>query len=584
VLNIIEFLPDATLVIDKDKKVTAWNRAVEEMTGMKKADMLGKNDYAIPFYGEKRPMLIDLVFEDEEKVKKFYDIVRKKDNTLYAEGFVPMVREGKGAYFWGIASPLLDDEGNVIGAVESVRDITEQKKVQEALRESEKKYRNIFENAVEGIFQSTPEGRFINANPAMAQMFGFSSPEEMIKSITSIDYQYYENPERRAEFKRLIDIHGIVEGFQLQAFRKDGSKIWISENVRAVRDEEGNLLYYEGTVEDITKQKHIEDELRYSEAVYRTIFENTGTPMVIINEDMTIVLCNREWVKLSGYSKEETEGKKSCMEFIHKEDLKRVCDYHYRRRKEPADVPRQYEFRYIDRYGNTYNMINTVAMIQGTMVSVAAQLNITDIKSAEETLRYTTEKLRKALTGTIQAMSLTVETRDPYTAGHQRRVANLARTIAKEMGLSNDTVDNIRMAGSIHDIGKISIPAELLAKPTRLIDIEMSLIKVHSQSGYDILKDVDLPYPIAKIVLQHHERLDGSGYPQGLKGDQILLESKIIAVADVVEATASHRPYRPARGIDAALTEIEKNKGILYDPEVVEACLKLFREKGFSFE
>ena len=210
--------------------------------------------------------------------------------------------------------------------------------------------------------------------------------------------------------------------------------------------------------------------------------------------------------------------------------------------------------------------------------------DITERRQAEEELKQTLEKLRKSLAGTIQALSSTVETRDPYTAGHQRKVSNLARAIAREMGLSNDTVDTIRMAGIIHDIGKISVPAEILSKPGKLLDMEMNLIRVHSQSGYDILKDVGLPYPIAEIALQHHERLDGSGYPQGLKNGQILLEARIISVADVVEAIASYRPYRPALGIDVALEEIEKNAEILYDREAVEACLRLFREKGFEFE
>jgi HD-GYP domain-containing protein (c-di-GMP phosphodiesterase class II) len=150
--------------------------------------------------------------------------------------------------------------------------------------------------------------------------------------------------------------------------------------------------------------------------------------------------------------------------------------------------------------------------------------------------------------------------------------------------LSSDTVDTIRMAGIIHDIGKISIPAEILSKPGKLSDTEFSLIKIHSQTGYDILRDVGLPYPVAEMVLQHHERLDGSGYPQGLKNGQIHLESQIIAIADVVEAIASHRPYRPALGIGVALEEIEKNKGVLYDAGVVDVCVKLFREKRFNFE
>jgi len=198
-------------------------------------------------------------------------------------------------------------------------------------------------------------------------------------------------------------------------------------------------------------------------------------------------------------------------------------------------------------------------------------------------LQISLANLRKALGGIIQAMSLAIETRDPYTSGHQQRVADLARSIAQEMGLPEDQVDGLRMAGIIHDLGKIAVPAEILSKPTKLGNIELALIKIHPQTGYDILKDIDFPWPVAEIALQHHERMDGSGYPQGLKGKDILLEARILAVADVVEAMASHRPYRPALGMDAALDEIAKNRDTLYDPEVVDACLRLFREKGFRF-
>jgi putative nucleotidyltransferase with HDIG domain len=171
--------------------------------------------------------------------------------------------------------------------------------------------------------------------------------------------------------------------------------------------------------------------------------------------------------------------------------------------------------------------------------------------------------------------------RDPYTAGHQKKSADVARAIATEMGFAPEKIDGIRMAGTIHDIGKLSIPAEILSKPTRLTDIEYSLIKQHSMSGYEMLKDIESPWPLAEIVYQHHERMDGSGYPRHLKGDEIIMEARIIAVADVVEAMASHRPYRASLGIEAALEEIEKNKGILYDNVVVDACLRLFRHKGF---
>jgi putative nucleotidyltransferase with HDIG domain len=177
-----------------------------------------------------------------------------------------------------------------------------------------------------------------------------------------------------------------------------------------------------------------------------------------------------------------------------------------------------------------------------------------------------------------------VEARDPYTAGHQVRSADLARAIATEMGLSQEKIDAIRMAGSIHDIGKISIPAEILSKPTKLTEIEFSLIKEHSRKGFEMLKDVESPWPLAEIVYQHHERMDGSGYPRNLKGEEILMEARILTVADVMEAMASHRPYRPGLGINAALNEIEKNRGIFYDNTVADACLKLFQEKGFKLE
>jgi PAS domain S-box-containing protein/putative nucleotidyltransferase with HDIG domain len=210
--------------------------------------------------------------------------------------------------------------------------------------------------------------------------------------------------------------------------------------------------------------------------------------------------------------------------------------------------------------------------------------DITERKQADKDLKETLESLRKAVGATIQAMVSAVEARDPYTSGHQIRSANLARAIATEMGLPREKIEGVRMAGSIHDIGKLSIPAEILSKPTKLTNIEFSLIKEHSQKGYEMLKDVESPWPLAEIVYQHHERMDGTGYPRNLIGEDILTEARILAVADVVESMASHRPYRPAIGIKAALEEIEKNKGILYDDAVADACLRLFRDKGFQLE
>jgi PAS domain S-box-containing protein len=199
-------------------------------------------------------------------------------------------------------------------------------------------------------------------------------------------------------------------------------------------------------------------------------------------------------------------------------------------------------------------------------------------------LKATLESLKKTLDGTVEAISGLVEYRDPYTAGHERRVARLAKAIGESMSLPEKKLEGLRVAGYIHDLGKISIPAEILSKPGRLTAVEMQLVQQHAQTGYDILKHLEFPWPIAQTVLQHHERLDGSGYPYHLKGDAIILEARIVAVADVVEAISSHRPYRAALGLDFALSEIRKNRGALYDPQVADTCLSLFQNRAFSFE
>jgi putative nucleotidyltransferase with HDIG domain len=204
-------------------------------------------------------------------------------------------------------------------------------------------------------------------------------------------------------------------------------------------------------------------------------------------------------------------------------------------------------------------------------------------RQAETALQKSVEKLHRTMEETVFAMAKIVETKDPYTAVHQMRVAVLARAIAKEIGFSEDQVNGIYMAALIHDVGKIYVPAEILSKPGRLTEIEFNHIKTHPQVGHDILRTIDFPWPIAEIVRQHHERINGSGYPAGLKGKDILLEARILGVADVVEAMTSRRPYREAPGLKEALIEITQNKGILYEPKVADTCSKLFNKKEFQF-
>lgn len=219
-------------------------------------------------------------------------------------------------------------------------------------------------------------------------------------------------------------------------------------------------------------------------------------------------------------------------------------------------------------------------IIRGAVISAR---DITHEKGYEKDLQEILGNLRKSLDVTIKTITRTIDFKDPYTAGHQQRVSDLARAIATEMDMNFDTINGIRMAGIVHDIGKISIPSEILSKPGRLHSAERELIKIHPIIGFDILSSIDFPWPVAAAVLQHHERVDGSGYPYGITGDFILLDAKIIGVADVVEALATHRPYRASIGVTEALEEIEQKAGKNYDQDVVNACLRLFREKDYQF-
>ena len=217
-----------------------------------------------------------------------------------------------------------------------------------------------------------------------------------------------------------------------------------------------------------------------------------------------------------------------------------------------------------------------VALVQRTVREPFAMLYI-----VQQSLRDHVARLEKSVLGTVDAVSVMMDMRDPYTSGHERRVGELAAAIGAEMGLDADLQRGLRVAGAVHDIGKIAVPVQILGKPGRISAIELEMVKTHAQEGYEVLKGIDFPWPVAEVALQHHERMDGSGYPQGLKGEEILLEARVMAVADVIEATASHRPYRPGIGIDQALAELAQGRGRLFDSNAVDACLRLFRERGY---
>ncbi|MBN1774547.1 MAG: PAS domain S-box protein [Deltaproteobacteria bacterium] len=323
---------------------------------------------------------------------------------------------------------------------------------------------------------------------------------------------------------------------------------------------------------------------RQTEERSRLVFETIRDGLGIVDPFENVVFANQAYADILGFTREEIVSK-NLRELLVPGELDKVLAQTEQRREGKATV---YELA-MRRKDGEVRQIRVSAVPwrdpNGAFVgTIGAIVDITEEKKAEAERLDHTARLRRAIEKTIQAITTMAELRDPYTAGHQRRVAQLAAAIARETGLDDEAVQGIYLASVIHDIGKVAVPSEILSKPGRLEPVEFQLIQTHCTTGYNILKEIEFPWPIAQVVAQHHERLDGSGYPAGLKGAQILREARIVAVADVVEAMASHRPYRPALGVGVALEEIRKGSGRLYDPEAVEACTRLFEQGGFEFD
>jgi len=324
-----------------------------------------------------------------------------------------------------------------------------------------------------------------------------------------------------------------------------------------------------------------EEALQKSERQYHEIIKTARDAFVSMDADGIITDWNPQAEAIFGWRRAEILGQPVSETIVPPEYSKKHTQglKHYLATGKGPILNQSIEINAQHRDGHTFPVELSIVPIQ---TNGAKRFNafIRDISARQKARKA----LKASLVGTIVAISRAVEARDPYTAGHQQRVARLARCIAQEMDMDSERIDGLRMGATIHDIGKIYLPAEILSKPSKLTETEFKLIKTHCQVGYDILKDIEFPWPVANIAYQHHERLDGTGYPQGLKGDEICLEARIVAVADVIEAISSHRPYRPALGIDVALEEIETHRGEWYEPAAVDACLKLIREKEFSFD
>ncbi|MBK8321567.1 MAG: PAS domain S-box protein [Betaproteobacteria bacterium] len=328
-------------------------------------------------------------------------------------------------------------------------------------------------------------------------------------------------------------------------------------------------------------QKEIADELRASEERFRGMLEYNVAAMFMI-EDGNVTYANARTGQILGHHDSELLGR-PILAFVAPEDHAGIASA-VEELTSGRVARAERTFRAIRKDGTFVDMGATASrvMLRGRPVILGTAQDIGERKRAQAEIDRYIAQLEESMTSTLEAVSNLVELRDPYTSGHERRVGDLAAAIGRRMGLAEGVVKGLRLTGYVHDIGKISVPAELLTKPLRLTKTEFELIKAHARAGHDVLKDVNFPWPVAEVILQHHERLDGSGYPRGLKGEEIILEARIISVADVVEAMASHRPYRAGLGIERALEELEAGAGTLYDAEVAGHCLALFREEGFS--
>jgi len=542
--------------------------------------------------------------------------------------------DGEVRWIWAKGEPEFNERNEPVALFGVVQDITERKQAEAALADSELKYRQVVNNASQAILV-VQGARIVFLNPMASTMIGYSREEVMARPFTEFIHPDDRDMvvERHTSRMKGVDVPPVY-GFRI--VRQDGAVRWVELNAvlmdwqaepaslnflsditerRSAEVEHERLLDRQLVLNRITlslgASTSLKSTLRTLRSEVRSLLDADGffvsryhkdtgliTALFIVDEGVERDVSTFPSIPLA----EEGKGMQSQVlragrplnvpNWIERERTMQTV-YHIESDGSLAPAPPEDE-----REECTKSALLVPMMLEGEPVGVlqvqsnrlnaysdedvALLAGVANVAAVSIQSALLLEEVRHGLEGTIEALARTTEMRDPYTAGHQQRVSQLACAIAEKMELTEKTVDGVRVSGLLHDVGKVSIPAEILSKPGGLTPLEFSLVKEHVRIGFEILKRTVFPWPVAETVLQHHERLDGSGYPSGLKGEAISLGARILAVADVVEAMASHRPYRPALGMEAALTEIRNHKGKLYDSDVVEACVQLFAD-GFEF-
>lgn len=472
-----------------------------------------------------------------------------------------------------------------------------------ALESARRRYVAAIDSTLDGYAAVGTSGTFIEVNDAMCSLTGYAR-EELLR-LGLADVQAGMSGESFAACFSSVTTNGRAR-FECRWRRKDASLIDVEVVATSYLRDGVEMFVF---VHDITARKHTEEELRRhvqeaerargallsvledqreaqvslreSEERFRGMLEQNIAAIFMV-EGGRVTFANRRAGEILGRSPSELMGR-GMLDLVVKADRRKLVAM-MRRLVSGKSKAGEETFGALRQDGTVAEIgaHAVLATLQGKPAILGIAQDIGERRKAQEEIDRYIARLEGSMLATLEAVSLMVELRDPYTSGHERRVGDLAAAIGGELGLGEHVVKGLRLTGHVHDIGKISAPAEILAKPGILTTGEFQLIKTHCQSGYDVLKRVDFPWPVAEVILQHHERMDGSGYPRGLKGDDILLESRIISVADVVEAMANHRPYRAGLGLEAALAEIERGAGVLYDAGVCAACLTLFRERGYE--
>ncbi len=613
-LQAFDSVSDPIFLHDRDYRIMRANRAYAERAGCTFKDFIGKRYWEVfPKYDGPLPGCTKAAERGGLAVG---------DVVLHAERI-----------FVSRTSPIKDANGAYLYSIHVMEDVTESKRAEAALERNERYYRKLIEGGSDVFFVLDQAGNVRFRSDAGRRLTGYANDEVLGKAVMTF-VAPASLPLARQAIADTLQYPDRSIKVELQLVRRDGSLVdveVIGRNLLADPDVGGVVV----TARDITERKRGEAALRRLNRSLRTLSAGNEALVRAIDEigllrEMVRII--REvggypyaWVGYAIDDADRSVEPKACAGVAESRLRQAHISWGDNERGQHVvgRAIRSGEVQVvrdvIDDRGNALwnddgRRIGTGALCSlplkigverpfGVLVIVAAERDAFDaeelrlLRELAGDLAYgianlrtgiersaAAEQLRRGLENTIGAIAATVEMRDPYTAGHQRRVAELAAAIAQQMGLPEQIVDGVRFGARIHDLGKIRVPAEILAKPTRLSEIEMQLINAHARSGYEIVKDIEFPWPVAQMVLQHHERCDGSGYPNGLEGEEIVIEARIIAVADVVEAMSSHRPYRPGLGIEAALNEIEKNRSRAFDAGAADACLRLFRKQRFVFQ